>query len=139
MKKPLLIFTIIFTIIFLIGTIYYIYINNIYSNNIEIIEYKNPSFIISDTTKVTDKSDIKKLNNYLNKINLVLTLLPNKEEQLKLALLEDVKIQYNDSVIISIQLGEENYCHYKNKEKNISSIVVMPEGLYQWVVKKLDL
>lgn len=50
---------------------------------------------------------------------------------------KDVAIIYNDSIEIYIELGQEDYCYYINREKNIASIMDMFEGQYAWVEEKI--
>lgn len=79
---------------------------------------------------ITDEKEIKSLSRYVKRLDSA------NNVDIWLALLEDVKIKYNDSITIEIQLGEEGYCYYTNNGE--SKLVRMPSGLYKWVTRNLS-
>ena len=78
---------------------------------------------------VTDEDEIKSLSRYVRKLE------SSNKVDIWLALIEDIKIKYNDSITIDIQIEEEGYCYYTNNGE--SKLVRMPKGLYEWVIKNL--
>lgn len=78
---------------------------------------------------ITDEKEIKSLSRYVKRLDSA------RNVDIWLALLEDVKIKYNDSITIGIQIGEEGYCYYTNNGE--SKLVRMPSGLYKWVIRNI--
>ena len=101
---------------------------------VSIKQYEAGTDTLIKEVSVESKEEIKELSKY------VLKLKPLKEhEMVKLALLKEIEIQYNDSISIGVQLGEDSYCYYINKDKNISSLSKMPKGLVNWIKDNLEL
>lgn len=89
--------------------------------------------IVKEIT-IDNKEEIEELSNYVSKLKPL-----EEHEMVNLALLQEIEIIYGNSIIIGIQLDEEGYCYYENKDKNISSLSKMPFGLVKWVKDNLDL
>ena len=102
-------------------------------NTIKIILYKVGTEEIIREINIENTEAINKLNEYLASIE------PLKEEEMvDLALAQEISIIYNDNVSVGIQKGEEGYCYYINKEKGISSLSKIPEGMYEMVIKLVN-
>ena len=102
-------------------------------NGIKIILYKVGTEEIIKEINVDNDDDINKLNEYLAKIE------PLKEEEMvDLALAQEISIIYNDNVSVGVQKEERGYCYYINKEKEISSLSRIPEGMYDYVLKLIS-
>lgn len=89
--------------------------------------------LIKEVT-IEDKDKIEELGKYVYKLKPL-----SEHEMVKLALLKEIEIEYNDSISIGVQLGENSYCYYVNKDKNISSLSKMPKGLIDWIKDNLEL
>ena len=97
-----------------------------------ITEYKIGSDIKIKELVVDSNKDITTLTKYVSKIKPL-----KKKEMVNLALAKEVEIKFNESISFYIQLSEKKYCYYTNKDKDISSLAKMPDGLYDWLVDKL--
>lgn len=107
--------------------------DNIISTDEAIItEYKIGSDTKIKELVVDSNKDITSLTNYVSKIKAL-----KKKDRVNLSLAKEVDVKFNDSISIYIQLSEKNYCYYTNKDKDISSLAKMPDGLYDWLVDKL--
>ncbi len=95
-------------------------------------EYKIGSDIKIKELVVDSNKDITTLTKYVSKIKPL-----KKKEMVNLALAKEVEIKFNESISFYIQLSEKKYCYYTNKDKDISSLAKMPDGLYDWLVDKL--
>ena len=103
-------------------------------NEVSIKQYEAGTDTLIKEVSVESKEAIKELSKY------VLKLKPLEEhEMVKLALLKEIEIKYNDSILIGVQLGEDSYCYYTNKDENISSLSKMPKGLVDWIKDNLEL
>lgn len=111
----------------------YITAINIDDVNVSITLYETGTDIQIKTIKIDDVNDIKELSSFITELEPL-----SDREMVKLALLQEVNIKYNDSISIGIQLNEKGYCYYINKDENISSLAKMPQGLYEWVEEKLE-
>lgn len=132
-------FVILIVIIFLIIFLGCLFVPSLFSNSnlpeeVTIIQYKAGGFEKIKEVKIEDQSKIKKLSKYVNKLKPL-----SEKEMVRLALLQEIEIIYDDSISIGIQLEEESYCYYINKDENISSLSKMPSGLLKWVKNNLDL
>ena len=130
------IFVVIIILISLI-TIFIFQNNNITTTKSTITQYDYTKYVGGGYERIKqinidNKNDLNKLTNFVRKIKPV-------EQQLELALLNEVEIKYNDSITISLQLNEKEYCNYYDTKKNISKLSYIPEGLYEWVEEKLNL
>ena len=100
---------------------------------IKIILYKTGTEEIIREINIVNTEAINKLNEYLASIE------PLKEEEMvNLVLPQEISIIYNDNVSVGMQKGEEEYCYYINKEKGISSLSRIPEGMYEMVIKLVN-
>lgn len=107
--------------------------DNIISTDEAIItEYKIGSDTKIKELVVDSNKDITSLTKYVSKIKAL-----KKKDRVNLSLAKEVDVKFNDSISIYIQLSEKNYCYYTNKDKDISSLAKMPDGLYDWLVDKL--
>ena len=138
MRKNTKITLVIIAIIIVLGVISFVLIkqknNQEYvPDNVIITQYKAGSDIELKNINVYDTNDLNKLSDYIKRLS------PLKDsEMIKLALLQEIVIEYGDFISVGIQLGETQYCYYTNKEENISSLSKMPNGLYEWVIEKLN-
>lgn len=105
----------------------------IYPDSIVITQYEAGSSTQLKIIDVFAFRDIEWASIYIKKLSPL-----KADEMVNLELLQEIVIEYGDSISVGIQLGETQYCYYTNKEKNISSLSKMPNGLYEWVVEKLD-
>ena len=80
--------------------------------------------------KIISPVDIVMLNKYFKQIE------DSPNQNLKLAISNDIEIQYGNNVKVTISLNEEECCYYENKKKNISGFRRLPSGLYNWVQSK---
>lgn len=103
-------------------------------NLIRVIQYKIGTEEIIKEIKIEDADQINEFNEYLAKIEPL-----KMEEQVDLALAQEISIVYNDNVSVNIQKGQKGYCYYVNKENNVSSLSKIPEGMYDFVEKILNL
>lgn len=88
---------------------------------------------IREIIEVTSEED-------LNFLNIWIDLLKDDwiDEDLKnINIKKDIVIKYNNFIEIYIQLDQEEYCYYINKEKNISSVFEMYEDQYAWIENKI--
>ena len=106
--------------------------NNISTEEAVITEYKIGSDTKIKELVVDSNKDITSLTKYVSKIKTL-----KKKDRDNLSLAKEVGVKFNDSISIYIQLSEKNYCYYTNKDKDISSLAKMPDGLYDWLVDKL--
>ena len=106
--------------------------NNISTDEAVITEYKIGSDTKIKELVVDSNKDITSLTKYVSKIKTL-----KKKDRDNLSLAKEVGVKFNDSISIYIQLSEKNYCYYTNKDKDISSLAKMPDGLYDWLVDKL--
>lgn len=106
---------------------------NQYYNNISITQYKAGTQIKLKTINIDNDNDIKELSKFVEQLKPL-----TDNEMVDLALLQEIKIQYNDDIIIGIQLGEKSYCDYINTKEKISSLSKIPEGLYEWIEEKIQ-
>ena len=106
---------------------------NYTSNNTVIMQYKPGTESLVNKINIQEEDDITELKEYIKKIKPL-----NDSNMVQLALLNEIEIQYNDYVSIYIQLGERDYCYYINSKENISSLAMMPKGLYEWVENKIQ-
>ena len=81
---------------------------------------------------IDSPNDIKQLSGYVTKLKSL-----SAAEDVGLVLAHEIEIAYNDSILIKIQLSQKKYCIYINKDKNISYLSKMPNGLYEWVEEKI--
>ena len=103
------------------------------SNNINIIQYKAGTSFELKNINIENDHDIKELSKYVEKLKPL-----TASEMVKLALLKEIEIKYNDYITIEIQLEQKSYCYYTNTKENISSLSKIPKGLYEWVEKKIQ-
>lgn len=104
------------------------------SNYITIKQYKLGTDEIIKEIKIINKDDIKVLN------TLKKDLKPLEDyERVNLALAQEINIVYDENISVGITLSEKGYCYYINKKKKISSLSHMPKGLYEFIVKKLNI
>lgn len=106
--------------------------NIISTDEAVITEYKIGSDTKIKELVVDSNKDITSLTKYVSKIKTL-----KKKDRDNLSLAKEVGVKFNDSISIYIQLSEKNYCYYTNKDKDISSLAKMPDGLYDWLVDKL--
>lgn len=118
-------------IISVIG-LYFNRVNIISTDEAIITEYKIGSDTKIKELVVDSNKDITSLTKYVSKIKAL-----KKKDRVNLSLAKEVDVKFNDSISIYIQLSEKNYCYYTNKDKDISSLAKMPDGLYDWLVDKL--
>ena len=102
-------------------------------NEIKIVLYKVGTEEIIKEIKINDDDGINVLNEYLSKIEPL-----KPEEQVDLALAQEISIIYNDNVSVGIQKEEKDYCYYINKENNVSSLSKIPSGMYDYVLKNIE-
>ena len=112
--------------------LYFNRVNIISTDEAIITEYKIGSDTKIKELVVDSNKDITSLTKYVSKIKAL-----KKKDRVNLSLAKEVDVKFNDSISIYIQLSEKNYCYYTNKDKNISSLAKMPDGLYDWLVDKL--
>ena len=112
--------------------LYFNRVNIISTDEAIITEYKIGSDTKIKELVVDSNKDITSLTKYVSKIKDL-----KKKDRVNLSLAKEVDVKFNDSISIYIQLSEKNYCYYTNKDKNISSLAKMPDGLYDWLVDKL--
>lgn len=101
-----------------------------------IIRYDKNGRIIK-TIELNSNEDLSKLSEWIYLCDFYLEDEEPEEELENINIRKDVTIKYNDSIEIDIQLGQEEYCYYKNKEKNISYVSDMLEDQYAWVEEKI--
>ncbi len=107
---------------------------NIDTEKIEITIYENNGISEKSKIEITSKEEIKEFTDYISKLKPL-----SSKEMVDLELINDIKIKYNDDITVSMQLGEKEYCYYKNKATNTSSLSKIPNGLYELVTKKLNI
>lgn len=132
MKKINVVLILIIIVIVLIFCIFLIKNNN--SKNVIITQYEagTDTELKRIVINSNSENDINKLNGYIEELAPL-----TNSEMVDLTLLNEIEIKYTNSISIRIQLGEKDYCYYINKEKNISSLSKLPNGLYEWVENKL--
>lgn len=80
------------------------------------------------TIEIVEPEEINKVKGYIKEIR------PFKAyEREDIALLNNVEVRYNDDISIGIALSVKNHCYYSNKKENISSMLYLPDELYEWV------
>ena len=104
------------------------------SNYITIRQYKLGTDEIIKELKIRNKDDIKELNEYKKDLKPLEVM-----ERVNLAIAQEIDIVYDENISVGISLSEKSYCYYINKKENISSLSHMPKGLYEFVVKKLNI
>lgn len=82
--------------------------------------------------KVESEEDINKCKEFYEKIKPL-----DSNEMVDLEIIEDIRINFNDSTYVYIEFGEQNYCYLINKVDNTKSLSKMPEGLYDWAINKV--
>ena len=95
-------------------------------------------YIVGNVSKIktvtaTSRSDLEKLHSYIKKLKPL-----EGNEKVKLALLREIEIQYNDYITVGIQLEEQDYCYYSNSKTKVSGICKMSKGLYNLVTEILS-
>ncbi|MBE6150787.1 MAG: hypothetical protein E7162_03090 [Firmicutes bacterium] len=103
-------------------------------NEVSVKHYEAGTDTLIKEVKVSSKEEIKELSKYVSKLKPL-----SEHEMVNLALLKEIEIKYNDSISIGVQLGEDSYCYYTNKDENISSLSKMPKGLVDWIKDNLEL
>ena len=129
-KKILIIGISTFIILILALTVVLVKINKNKQNTdkITIIYIENEE---EKQIELTEKNDIKIVNNYLKTI---------KEEEpidSKLALVNEIVIKLDSKEEIIIQTSVEKYCYFK--DTNIKKLVRMPDGLLDFVKNKTNI
>lgn len=104
------------------------------TNRIEITTYNPKNALDQKTTVITSKSDIDEITKYVSKLKPL-----SESEKVELALIGHIVIKYNDDVTISMQIGQKDYCSYRVKSKNVASLSHIPDGFYDYLVKKLGI
>lgn len=101
-------------------------------SEVVITQYETGKMVVLKQKIIDLDIEIKELSGYVKDLKPL-----KSSEMVDLAIINQIRIQYNDNIYVGIQLGEKDYCYYANKEKNISSLSKMPNGLYEWVCEKL--
>lgn len=101
-------------------------------SEVVITQYETGKMVVLKQKIIDSDIEIKELSGYVKDLKPL-----KSSEMVDLAIINQIRIQYNDNIYVGIQLGEKDYCCYTNKEKNISSLSKMPNGLYEWVCEKL--
>ena len=99
---------------------------------VNIVRYEYDTNDIAKKVKIDNKKDIKMIEDIIKDLKPL-----SGDEMVKLALMQDIVIEYNNNITIGIQEGIKGYCYYTNKDKNISGLARMPKGLYNWTINKL--
>lgn len=129
MKKKYKLVMIVVLILIVIGIIAIFTFNQEKSSlKIEIIKYNNTGLGITNKIKVTSKKDKKKIQESIEEIKLV-----PEREMVDLSIMRQIEINYNDTVTIGIQEGQEYYCWYEDKNK--SGLAYLPTKLYERVME----
>ena len=97
-------------------------------NEVSVKQYDAGTDTLIKEVKVNSKEEIKELSNYVSRLKPL-----SEHEMVNLALIKEIEIKYNDSISIGVQLGNDRYCYYTNKDENISSLSRMPKGLINWI------
>lgn len=88
---------------------------------------------IREKIEVTSDEDLNILDTWIDLLNDDWI-----DENLKnINIKKDIVIKYNNFIEIYIQLDQEEYCYYINKEKNILSVFEMYEDQYAWIENKI--
>ena len=103
-------------------------------NEVSVKQYDAGTDTLIKEVKVNSKEEIKELSNYVSRLKPL-----SEHEMVNLALIKEIEIKYNDSISIGVQLGNDRYCYYTNKDENISSLSRMPKGLINWINDNLEL
>lgn len=89
------------------------------------------------TIEINSDDDLKKLNTWIDLCDFFLEDEGTDKDLKNISIRRDIAIKYNDSIEIYIQLGQEKYCYYVNKEKNISFVSDMFDDQYAWIEEKI--
>lgn len=87
--------------------------------------------------ELNSDEDLDKLNTWIYLCDFYLEDEGTDEDLKNISIRKDIAIKYNDSIEIYIQLEQEEYCYYINKEKNISSVSDMFDEQYAWIEEKI--
>lgn len=98
-------------------------------HNVTITQYEQGKDIQLKKIDIDSNDDINELSKYVKELKPV--------NGIALILAQEIEIKYNSFISINIQLGQKSHCYYRDKGKNISSLAVMPDGLYKWVEQKI--
>ena len=133
MKKKNIIIISIVAIILVISTVLLL---NLFKSNpshkVTITQYKLGTDKVIKTIKIDKESDIKELEKYIEELKPL-----GQYEHVNLAFVQEIEINYDDSIRISIYLVEKGYCIFSNKKENTSGTSRMPKGLYNWVKNRI--
>ena len=102
------------------------------SHKVTITQYKLGTDKVIKTITIDKERDIKELEKYIKNLKPL-----SQEEYVSLSLAQEIDIEYDNNIIVAIQLDIKSHCYYINESKNISSLSHMPKGLYNWVKDKI--
>ncbi len=102
------------------------------SHKVTITQYKLGTDKVIKTITIDKERDIEELEKYIKDLKPL-----GQYEHVNLAFVQEIEINYDDSIRISIYLVEKGYCIFSNKKENTSGTSRMPKGLYDWVKNRI--
>lgn len=93
-----------------------------------IITKYNDNFEIEKTVEITDKKQIKEMNNIYGNPSL-----EQDDKSPYLAIKKDIKVDLGNGKMFMIQEYLKDYCYYEDADSNTKLVIKMPEGLLEKV------
>ena len=93
-----------------------------------VITKYDDNFEIEKTVEITDKKQIKEMNNVYGNPSL-----EQDDTSPYLAIKNDIKIDFGNGKFFMIQEKLKEYCYYEDTNSNTKLVIKMPEGLLEKV------
>ena len=106
---------------------------SINKDKIKITKYEKGTIDVIKEKEINSKKDIKEFKKYIENMKVL-----DSEEMIDLALLNEIKIIYNNNIEIYIDLDSKEYCYYRNTDDKIYSLAHLPNGMINLVNKLLE-